>query len=70
LLHERSRMEARFNEPGTPGTNREEGRTSQVTSNKGAIVARRHKSGAGPEEEWFSLGTDDPAFWLKEPERD
>ena len=67
---ERSRMETRSNEPGTPGTNREKGRSSQVTSNKGAIVARRHKSGAGPEEEWFSLGTDDPAFWLKEPERD
>jgi hypothetical protein len=63
-------MEARSNEPGAPGTNREEGRTSQVTSNKGAIVAHGHKSGAGPEEEWFSLGTDDPAFWLKEPERD
>jgi hypothetical protein len=63
-------MEARSNEPGAPGTNREEGRTSQVTSNKGAIVAHGHKSGAGAEEEWFSLGTDDPAFWLKEPERD
>jgi hypothetical protein len=63
-------MEARPNEPGTPGTNREEGRTSQVPSSKGAIVAREQKSGAGPEEEWFSLGTDDPAFWLKEPDRD
>ena len=63
-------MEARSNEPGTPGTNREEGRTSQVTSSAGAIVTRGQKSGAGPEEEWFSLGTDDPAFWLKEPERD
>jgi hypothetical protein len=63
-------MEARPNEPGTPGTNREEGRTSQVPSNKGATVARGQKSGAGPEEEWYSLGTDDPAFWLKESDRD
>ena len=63
-------MEARSHEPGAPGTNREGGRPSQVTSNKGAIATRGQKSGAGPEEEWFSLGTDDPAFWLKEPERD
>ncbi|MCA1715327.1 MAG: hypothetical protein LC781_00240 [Actinobacteria bacterium] len=63
-------MEARPNEPGMPGTNREEGRISQVPASKGAIVARGQKSGAGPEEEWFSLGTDDPAFWLKESDRD
>ncbi len=63
-------MEARPNEPGTPGTNREEGRASQVPSSKGAIVAREQKSGAGTEEEWFFMGTDDPAFWLKEPDRD
>lgn len=63
-------MEARTNEPGMPGTNREEGRTSQVPSSKDAIVARGQKSGAGPEEEWFSLGTDDPAFWLKESDHD
>jgi hypothetical protein len=62
-------MEARFNEPGAPGRNREEVRTSQVTSNKGA-VSREQKSGIGLEEEWIFLGTDDPAFWLKEPERD
>jgi hypothetical protein len=49
-------MEARPNEPGTPGTNREEGRTSRFPSNKGATVARGQKSGAGPEEEWYSLG--------------
>ena len=67
---ERSRMEARPNEPGTPGTNREEGRASQVSPSKGAIVAHGHKSGVGPEEEWFFMGTDDPAFWLKEPDRD
>lgn len=46
-------MEARPNELGTPGTNREEGRTSQVPSSKGTIVARGQKSGAGPEEESF-----------------
>ena len=67
---ERSRMEARPNEPGTPGTNREEGRTSRFPSNKGAIAARSQKSGVGSEEEWFSLGSDDPAFWLKEIEHD
>ncbi len=63
-------MEARPNERGMPGMNREEGTTSQVTSSKGTIAARVQKSGVGPEEEWFFLGTDDPAFWLKEPDRD
>lgn len=63
-------MEARLNERGTPGTNREEGTTSQVPSSKGAMVARSQKSGAGPEEGWSSLGTDDPAFWLKESDHD
>ena len=63
-------MEIRPNEPGTLGTHREEGRASQVRSSKGAIAARGQKSGAGSEEEWFFMGTDDPAFWLKEPGRD
>jgi hypothetical protein len=63
-------MESRPNEPGTPGANREEGRTSRVPSNKGATVARGKKSGVGPEEQRYSLGTDDPAFWLKESDRD
>ncbi len=63
-------MEARPNEPGTPGMNREEGRSSLVPSSKGTIVARPQKNGTGLEEDWSSLGTDDPAFWLKEPDRD
>ena len=63
-------MEGRPNEPGTLGTIREDGRISQVTSSKGSIAARSQKSGVGSEEEWCSLGTDDPAFWLKEIEHD
>jgi len=62
-------MEARPNEPGAPGRNREEGSTSQVTSSRGAVV-RGQKSVIGLEEDWIFLGTDDPAFWLKDPERD
>ena len=63
-------MEGRPNEPGTPGTIREEGRISPVTSSKGSIAARSQKSGVRSEEGWFSVGTDDPAFWLKEIEHD
>ena len=63
-------MEARTNEPGTPGTNREDGRFSRVPSSKGTVAVRTQKNAVGPEEDWFSLGTDDPAFWLKEPDRD
>lgn len=63
-------MEARPNEPNTPGRNREEGRSSQVPTSKGVILVRGQQFGAGLEEEWTFLGTDDPAFWLKEPGRD
>jgi hypothetical protein len=67
---ERSRMEARPNEPGTPGTDREEGHFSRAPSNRRSVSAHPQKPGAGFEEDWSSLGTDDPAFWLKEPEQE
>ncbi len=63
-------MEARPNEPGMPGTDREEARSSRAPSNKSTVVARPQKTGMGFDEDWSSLGTDDPAFWLKEPEQE
>ena len=63
-------MEARPNEPGTPGMDREEARYSRGPSNKSTIVAHSQKTGMGFDEDWSSLGTDDPAFWLKEPDQE
>ena len=63
-------MEARPNDPGTLGTDREEGRFSRVSSSKGTVAARTQKTGTGFEEDWSFLGTEDPAFWLKEPARE
>lgn len=63
-------MEFRPNESGTPGMDREEGLSSLTPSSKGTIVAHPRKIGAGLEEDWSFLGTDDPAFWLKEPNHD
>jgi len=67
---ERSRMEARPNEPGPPGTDREEGHSSRGPSNRRSVSAHPQKPGAGFEEDWSSLGISDPAFWLKEPEQE
>jgi hypothetical protein len=63
-------MEARPNDPGMLGTDREEGRSSRVSSSKGTIAACPQKIGTGLEEDWSFLGTDDPAFWLKEPDQE
>ncbi len=63
-------MEFRPNEPGAPGTDREEGRSASMPSSKGTIATHPRKTGTGLEEDWSFLGTDDPAFWLKEPKRD
>lgn len=59
-------MEARTNEPGMLRAEREEGRSSLVSSSKG-IAARTSNARPELEEDWAFLGTDDPAFWLKEP---
>lgn len=61
-------MEARQNDRGVSGMQREEGTSSTAPLDSGPITTR--KSGAGLEEDWASLGTDDPAFWLKEPDQD
>lgn len=60
-------MEARQNDRGVSGTEREE-RPSPASLDSSPITTR--KTGAGLEEDWASLGTDDPAFWLKEPDQD
>jgi hypothetical protein len=61
-------MEARQNDRGVSGTERQERRSSTASPDGSPITTR--KTGAGLEEDWASLGTDDPAFWLKEPDQD
>lgn len=61
-------MEVRQNDRGVSGTEREERRSSTASPDGSPITTR--KAGVGPEEDWASLGTDDPAFWLKEPDQD
>jgi hypothetical protein len=56
--------------PGAPDTEREEARASLVTLDKGAAAAGTRKDGTvsdktETEEDWASLATGDPAFWLK-----
>jgi len=56
--------------PGAPDTEREEMRSSLVTLDKGAAAAGTRKDGTvsdktETEEDWVSLATGDPAFWLK-----
>lgn len=54
------------NKPGMQGIEREEGRSMPVPSEKGPVVADPRKAGVELEEDWMSLATGDPAFWLKE----
>ena len=56
------------NVPGAAGAEREEGRSSLTPPNKGPAVGgpRSASSGAGIEEDWASMATGDPAFWLKD----
>lgn len=56
--------------PGAPDTEREEARSSLATLDKGAAAAGTRKNGivsdkTETEEDWVSLATGDPAFWLK-----
>ena len=50
------------------GTEREEGGSSLVPPNEGPAAngPRRAVSGRGVEEDWASMATGDPAFWLKD----
>jgi len=54
--------------PGATGTEREEGGASLAPPNEGpaANSPRRAVSETGIEEDWASIATGDPAFWLKD----
>lgn len=56
--------------PVAPGIEREEGVSSFAPPNAEPAVAVSRKagtaSGAGGEEDWTSMATGDPAFWLKD----
>lgn len=56
--------------PGTPGIEREEGGASPAPPNEGPAANAPQKAGTvsetGGEEDWTSMATGDPAFWLKD----
>ena len=54
--------------PSAAGTEREERRSSLDPPNEGPVAngSRRAGSGAGVEEDWASMATGDPAFWIKD----
>ncbi len=56
--------------PGAPGTEREEGVASLAPTNEGPAASDLLGIGAvsetGIEEDWASIATGDPAFWLKD----
>ena len=56
--------------PSAAGTAREEGRSSLAPPNEGLATSGPPRagavSGAGIEEDWASMATGDPAFWLKD----
>ena len=56
--------------PGMAGVEREEGSSSLTPPNGGPTANGTHRagvvSGAGIEEDWASMATGDPAFWLKD----
>lgn len=60
-------METKPDKPGVTGMDREERPSSTGSSDKSPITTRPQQSGAEPEEDWMSLATGDPAFWLKDP---
>ncbi len=62
-------MEAKPNERGVPGIDREERRYHQAASPDNSPITTR-KTSVVPEEDWASLATGDPAFWLKERDQD
>lgn len=57
--------------PGAPGIEREETTPSPAPPDEGPALAGPRKAGtvsdkAGIEEDWTSMATGDPAFWLKQ----
>ncbi len=58
------------NEPGKAAMDHEEGRSMPASPEKSPIIAGPRKTGAGSEENWLSLATGDPAFWLKDPDQE
>jgi hypothetical protein len=56
--------------PGTAGTEREEGGASLALPNEGPAANGLLRTGTvsetGIEEDWASMATGDPAFWLKD----
>lgn len=61
-------MEAKPNERGVPGIDREERRHQAASPDNSPITTR--KTSVASEEDWASLATGDPAFWLKEHDQD
>lgn len=54
--------------PGVPGADREEGNSPMNQPNEapGPRRADAATEKRSIEEDWTSLGTDDPAFWIKD----
>ncbi len=56
--------------PGATGTEREEVRSSLASPNKGPTANHPRSTGAvfgmGIADDWASIATSDPAFWLKD----
>ena len=56
--------------PSVAGAEREEGRSSLTPPNEGPAVGGPRRAGAGAgagiEEDWASMATGNPAFWLKD----
>jgi len=69
-LEERSTMEAKPSKPGVPGIDHEERHSLTGSLDKSPITTHTQQTSTEPEEDWLSLATGDPAFWLKEPDRD
>ncbi len=61
-------MEAKPNERGVSGIDREERRHQAASPDNSPLTNR--KASVAPEEDWASLATGDPAFWLKERDQD
>ncbi len=56
--------------PGAPGTEREERGALLAPTNEGPAASGPRRAGTvsetGIEEDWASMATGDPAFWLKD----
>ncbi len=63
-------MSSTPNVPGAAHTQREEGNSSLVPPNADTAAKGSRRAGAvfraGIKEDWASIATSDPAFWLKD----